>query len=145
MAYKRGHLSARTRAYVRVGGYFFEVIVGSEDREGTKEPTEYAYGYNPVWLKIGRPGDRRPTWVSLSGMTSEELEGMRKVINIGIDDALMVARELDLKAIDLLHEGATEVPFRALASAPPYFERELSVVYEAPVVEDDPSAFIDAD
>lgn len=136
---KRAHLSPNCRAYTSVGFYFFQVIIGAsselEPKDGERESAEHAYGWKPVWLKWGTSRSKRATWMSLTAMTVEELEVLKKVINIGIDEALIVARDLDKQAVELMYAGAEEVPYRALASAPPYFERPISLEYERPVKE----------
>lgn len=133
---KRGHLGPNTRAYTRVGPYSFEVLVGAYENRVTDDPRESAeqeHGWKPIWLKWGNPRYKRSTYLSLTGMTLEELEALKKVINIGIDEAMIIAKDLDEKAVELMYEGTEEVPFRALASAPPYFERQISLEYKSPV------------
>jgi hypothetical protein len=137
MAFKaRGHLGKNSRAYTRVGYHFFEVIVGSsfdveEEKPDTPPPSEHLYGWKPIWLKWGNARIKRANWIHLTGMTTEELEALKTVLNLGIDDALVISRDLDAKALELMDEGAAEIPYRALASAPPFMQRAIPLEYEA--------------
>jgi len=129
MAYKRGHMASNSRAYTRVGTHDFQVVVGANHEDSSSPPSEHDYGWKPIWLRVGRPGMKQSTWISLTSMTVEELEAMKTVINLAIDDALVIASDLDLKAIELINEGATEIPFRAFASSPPFYERPIDLKY----------------
>lgn len=130
MAYKRSHLSPRTRAYTKAGAWAFEVVIGSDpDLEDKSPPSEHEYGWKPIWLKM-LSGRNRPIWLSLTSMTMEELESFKRIMDIAVEDARKVVANLDDQAVQVLMSGAEEVPIRALASAPPWYDRKIDVVYE---------------
>jgi hypothetical protein len=129
MAYKRSHLSPRTRAYTKAGAWAFEVVIGSHGEDTDKAaPSEHDYGWKPIWIKF-LSGRNRPMWLSLTSMTLEELESFKRIMDIAIEDARPVVKSLDEQAIEVLMNGAEDVPIRALASAPPWFDRKIDPSY----------------
>ena len=140
MAYKRSHLGPRTRAYTKAGAWALEVIVGSdpEIEERKAPPSEHGYGWKPIWLKLMN-GRRSPAWMSLTNMTTEELMSFKRIIDLAYDEALVVVQDLDRQAAEvLLQDDVDNIPMRALASAPPWYERKISSVYDGPEAETPP-------
>lgn len=138
MALKRNHLKSNTRAYARVGRFFFEVIVGQTFESTLKlPPSEHAYGWKPIWLAFGdAKRNGRPTYIHLTGMTGEELDAFKRVIDLAYEDAKVIVADLDEQAYKIIEEGCVEeVPLRALASAPPFYERAITLPYEGPIEE----------
>jgi hypothetical protein len=133
MAYKRSHLSARTRAFTKTGTWSFEVVVGSDpDREEDSEASEHEYGWKPIWLKFMTGRSTKPSWLSLTNLTSEELEAFKRLMDIAYEQAREVVADLDRQAIEVMSDPeAEDIPMRALASAPPWYDREVSSRYES--------------
>jgi len=132
MAYKRSHLSARTRAYTKAGSWAFEVIVGADPERADEEPpSEHEYGWKPVWLKLMGTRSIKPFWMSLTGMTLEELEAFKKIMDIAYKSAREAVEDLDRQAIEVMMKpDADDIPMRALASAPPWYDRDIPSRYE---------------
>lgn len=129
---KRSHISPRTRAYAKLGSRAYEVIVGAREDDGVRmPPSEHHYGWKPMWLMI--LGTGRPNWIHLTGLTEEELEKFRDLMNIAVDDALTIVRDLDRQAEELMMGGAEEIPMRALSSRPVWFERKVPLAYEVEI------------
>lgn len=127
----RAHLAPQVRAYTKAGAYDFQEIVGLRDTEDDDAipPSEHTYGWKPIWLKVG--ARHKPVYIHLTGFTFEELEAFEKVVKHAIEDAKVIVEDLDKQALEVLVSGAKDVPLRALSSAPPYFEREIELRYEA--------------
>jgi hypothetical protein len=133
MAFKRSHLSPRTRAYTKAGSITAEVVIGSDpDMNDKAPPSEHDYGWKPVWVKL-MVGTNRPVWLSLTNMTHEELLAFKRLMDLGFEAALEIAADLDKQAeAMLLREDLQDVPIRALASPPPWYEREIPLAYDGP-------------
>ena len=90
-------------------------------------PWEHEYGWKPIQLVIREQAD--VIRVSLTSMTLEELEALQRALNLVIDDAKAASEDMDKQAYAKLMQGDLEVPVRALASAPPFFERPLETKF----------------
>jgi hypothetical protein len=133
MAFKRAHLSKQTRAWTKAGSVTAEAVVGmDEESPQAAPPSEYDYGVKPIWLKIttGKSANK-PLWVHLTGMTVEELDAFKHVVDLAFADARKVNELLDESAFKVLQESDDlgHIPLRALASPPPTYEREVDVAY----------------
>mgnify|MGYP006891257083 CR=1 FL=1 len=118
----KSHLTPSTRCYTKAGPLIVSATIGG-DFEPDIPPWEYEYGWKPIQLVIREQAD--VIRVSLTSMTLEELEALQRALNLAIDDAKAASKDMDDKAYQSLMQGDLEVPVRALASAPPFFERPL--------------------
>jgi len=132
MAFKRAHLSPNTRAYTKAHFVTLEVVVGiHEQGEQDFEPEEHEHGFKPIWLKVQTGKMRAFIWLSLTSMTTEELDAFKHVVDLAYEDAREVTLALDAAALKTMEQvDLTDVPMRALASAPPTYERKISLAYE---------------
>ena len=118
----KSHLTPSTRCYTKAGPLIVSATIG-DDFDPDTPPWEHEYGWKPIQLVIREQAD--VIRVSLTSMTLEELEALQRALNLAIDDAKAASEDMDKQAYAKLMQGDLEVPVRALASAPPFFERAL--------------------